>query len=188
MSRKPTPQPLSFTTSFNGLTNVLWNETVISSAYLGNPPPGLIRKEYKAIWDTGATGTAITKQVAQECQLLPTGMTQVRGVQSTKIVNTYLVNILLRNSVEVAHVRVTECDSLGGDADVLIGMDIITRGDFAVTNKDGKTTFSFRVPSAEKIDFVANPPGSYSQTPAEKGKKGSTRRKKKNRGSSGKKW
>ncbi len=37
---------------------------------------------------------------------------------------------------------------------MLIGMDIISRGDFAVTNKDGKTTFSFRLPSVAKIDFV----------------------------------
>ena len=38
--------------------------------------------------------------------------------------------------------------------DVVIGMDIITRGDFAVTNLDGKTTFSFRIPSLADIDFV----------------------------------
>jgi hypothetical protein len=39
------------------------------------------------------------------------------------------------------------------DADVLIGMDIIGEGDFAVTHQDGKTTFSFRVPSLKTIDF-----------------------------------
>ena len=33
-------------------------------------------------------------------------------------------------------------------------MDIITRGDFAVTNRGGKTTFSFRIPSQADIDFV----------------------------------
>jgi preprotein translocase subunit SecA len=37
---------------------------------------------------------------------------------------------------------------------MLIGMDIIARGDFAVTNYDGKTVFSFRMPSVEQIDFV----------------------------------
>ncbi len=39
-------------------------------------------------------------------------------------------------------------------ADVLIGMDIIGAGDFAVTNLNGKTTFSYRYPSMERIDFV----------------------------------
>ena len=33
-------------------------------------------------------------------------------------------------------------------------MDIIGTGDFAVTNLDGKTVFTFRIPSAERIDFV----------------------------------
>ena len=41
------------------------------------------------------------------------------------------------------------------DADVLVGMDIINQGDFAVTNPDGRTKFSFRVPSIADIDFVA---------------------------------
>ena len=38
--------------------------------------------------------------------------------------------------------------------DVLIGMDIITLGDFSITNVGGKTIFSFRVPSTETIDYV----------------------------------
>ncbi len=38
--------------------------------------------------------------------------------------------------------------------DVLIGMDVIGLGDFSITNKDGKTTFSFREPSMEEIDYT----------------------------------
>jgi uncharacterized protein YecA (UPF0149 family) len=37
-------------------------------------------------------------------------------------------------------------------------MDIIGMGDFAVTNKDRKTTFSYRWPSGERIDFVKHAP------------------------------
>ena len=33
-------------------------------------------------------------------------------------------------------------------------MDIITQGDFAVTNHGGRTTFSFRCPSLQQIDFT----------------------------------
>ena len=39
--------------------------------------------------------------------------------------------------------------------DVLIGMDIINRGDFAVSNRNGATSFSFRIPSVEDFDFAA---------------------------------
>ena len=38
--------------------------------------------------------------------------------------------------------------------DVLIGMDIITLGDFAVTNRDGITVMSFRTPAQGRIDYV----------------------------------
>ena len=41
-----------------------------------------------------------------------------------------------------------------GNFDVLIGMDIIGSGDFAITNHKGKTVFSFRIPSIGRIDFV----------------------------------
>ena len=40
------------------------------------------------------------------------------------------------------------------NCDVLIGMDVITSGDFAVSNHNGKTVFSFRVPSVETTDYV----------------------------------
>lgn len=43
--------------------------------------------------------------------------------------------------------------NLEADTGVLIGMDLITLGDFAVTNKNGQTCFSFRYPSSEWIDF-----------------------------------
>ena len=33
-------------------------------------------------------------------------------------------------------------------------MDIISLGDFVVTNTNTKTTFSFRIPSVQEIDFI----------------------------------
>jgi len=79
-------------------------------------------------------------------------MTQVIGVHGTQMVETYLVSLWLPNQVTVTEVRVTK--GILSDADVLIGMDIINRGDFAVSNFDGVTKFSFRVPSRAHIDFV----------------------------------
>jgi len=60
---------------------------------------------------------------------------------------------MLPNHVGFRGVAVTK-GRVFGVADVLIGMDIINRGDFAVTNKNGKTVFSYRFPSTEQIDFV----------------------------------
>ena len=39
------------------------------------------------------------------------------------------------------------------DNDIIIGMDTITRGDLAITNKNGETWCSFRIPSQEHIEF-----------------------------------
>ena len=75
----------------------------------------------------------------------------------TKNVPRYSVNIKLPNSVGFVGVPVSLGDFSNPKlaADVLIGMDIIGRGDFAVTNFGGKTKFTFRMPSQTHIDFVA---------------------------------
>jgi hypothetical protein len=67
-------------------------------------------------------------------------------------VNTYLVNLFLPNNVVVAAVPVSEGGIAGGD--VLIGMDIIVMGDFAITNCEGRSFWTFRMPAVEEIDFV----------------------------------
>ena len=65
----------------------------------------------------------------------------------------YLVNIELPN-FGFLHISVT-LGKLPKGSDVLIGMDIITQGDLAITNHNGFTVFTFRCPSDGKIDFVA---------------------------------
>jgi hypothetical protein len=37
---------------------------------------------------------------------------------------------------------------------MLIGMDIVSMGDYSITNFEGKTVMSFRVPSLHKICYV----------------------------------
>ncbi|MBT2299304.1 retropepsin-like domain-containing protein [Variovorax paradoxus] len=112
-------------------------------------------KGFKAIWDTGATGCVITQSVVDAVGLKPTGMKQVHGVAGIHTCETYLVNIRLPNKVQFASVEVTKGILPGGEGgDILLGMDVITTGDFAVTNMGGQTVFSFRVPSQTHIDFV----------------------------------
>ena len=144
---------LAFTVSYKGLTNVLGSWAEISEAF--NPvsssqPPS--RHKYNAIWDTGATGTAITQKVADDCALKPIGMAIVQTAKGQMHTLVFLANIYLPQNVCIYNLRVTLTDIR--DADVLIGMDIISLGDFAVTNTNGKTTFSFRVPSVQEIDFI----------------------------------
>lgn len=110
-------------------------------------------KRYTGIWDTGATNSVISQKVVDECDLKPTGMAIVQSATETKTCETFLVSIFLPNKVIMPAVRVTKGSPAG--CDVLIGMDVINNGDFAVSNLEGKTIFSYRYPSKEKIDFVA---------------------------------
>jgi hypothetical protein len=66
--------------------------------------------------------------------------------------NVYSVNLYLPNGIKVPDVNVAEGIPFG--CDMLIGMDIIGLGDFAVSNYSGRTLFSFRMPSLTEIDFV----------------------------------
>jgi hypothetical protein len=80
-------------------------------------------------------------------------MCLVRGVMGVGPSPVYLVDILLPSNVVVNNVRVAEFQN-NGNFDILIGMVIITLGDFAISNKDKKTIVSFRIPSSDNpIDF-----------------------------------
>jgi len=159
----------SCTVAYPNLVNVLISDSHIGPAF--NPatiPPELFNpekigaKKFIAIWDTGASGTIITKKVVNDCGLKPIGMTVLQTANESRQSLVYLVSIALPSKVVIPELRVSEA-SISGGADILIGMDIIGRGDFAITNKDGKTTFSFRIPSLECIDFVKQ--GTLKQQP-----------------------
>jgi len=111
----------------------------------------------KGIWDTGATNSVVTKSTAQQLGLIPVSQAKVRGVHGIRSVNVYDVIITLHNKNIKLRTRVTECDELSADKSVgmLIGMNVINMGDFVITNYQGHTAMSFRVPSLQKIDFVA---------------------------------
>jgi hypothetical protein len=159
---KPTQYPVfGFTTKASQRVRELRNQIEVSEAFdprASNDPASMpVRKQYEAVWDTGATGTVITSKVVTELGLQPSGKVTVQGVgqagtPSQHLCNTYLVNLYLPNKTIVSGVRVSE-NSLAG-CDVLIGMDVICNGDFAVTNEGGKTTWTFRMPACEEIDFV----------------------------------
>lgn len=111
--------------------------------------------EVKALWDTGASVTAISMDVVTQLGLVVQGKMKISTPASSKLVNTYLVDIGLPNNVIVSNVKV--CDSDIGEQGIglLIGMNIISLGDFAVSNYEGKTNFSFRIPSQRAVDYRA---------------------------------
>ena len=115
--------------------------------------------QFEGLWDTGASGTVISKNVVDKLGLKPISKAKVHHANGESIVNVYAINLFLPNQVAFNFVKVTE--GILNDLDLLIGMDIITMGDFSITNVGGNTIFSFRVPSVKEVDFVTE-----RQTPA----------------------
>jgi hypothetical protein len=108
----------------------------------------------RALWDTGASGSSICKALAKHLDLKPIDMCTVRGVSGIAQSNVFLLDFLLPSNVSIRDVRVSEFID-NGIFDIIIGMDIITLGDFAISNKDRKTTVSFRIPPSDNpINFI----------------------------------
>lgn len=111
----------------------------------------------RGLFDTGASATVITQKVVDELQLKPTGITTVNTASETGVLTeTYLVDIYLKQDLCIRAVNVTLGKIVDG-IDCLIGMDIITLGDFSITNINGNTCLSFRIPSLHQVDYVKNP-------------------------------
>ena len=109
-----------------------------------------------SIWDTGANKTAIHEAVARQIGLIPIDKQWTHTVAGKRLSNVFAIDLLLPNGVEFDNLIITDGilrDERGFGIDILLGMDVITRGDFAITNKDGKTVMSFRVPSLDSINF-----------------------------------
>lgn len=117
--------------------------------------PKVPTKTQKALWDTGSTGSAISEDLAKTLGLIPVTKRNVIGVNTVEVRDVYQVDIYLPDNVRIANASVTSYPPNRLPFNVLIGMDIITRGDFAVTHADELTAFSFRIPSKETIDYVA---------------------------------
>ena len=160
------------------LKNVILSEITVTNPFTGDVSCSV------GLWDTGATGSVITESLARKLDLKPTSKGVVRGVHGAKEVNMYYVKITLNNENVSLALQVSECSELSPDSSVgmLIGMDIINRGDFAITNYQGETVMTYRTPSVQKIDFVEGmkvgkplvkdkPPGRNDPCPCGSGKK-----------------
>jgi hypothetical protein len=153
-----TIQSKAFSTRFTGKVNVLYTPVDVSDVC----PHGIILDVAKhpkkfngqAIWDTGATNSVITEDVVKALSLQPTGRSINHGVHGPQQCNVYHISLWLPNKVLFQALKVTEVKNLIGNFKVLIGMDVIGMGDFAVTSQQGATVMSYQVPQQRVIDFV----------------------------------
>ena len=106
-----------------------------------------------ALWDTGATMSAITPEIQNKLKVKPVDKKTIAGIHSTQEVDVVLITIELPNRVIKKTIKVAVCN-MASNSGMLIGMDIISLGDFALSNGNEQTLFSFAVPPfKDKIDF-----------------------------------
>ena len=146
-------EPISFTMSVDRKVGVLNTPINIYTTDKFNKDFKPIKKHYMALWDTGSTMTVISSELADKLKLEPVGEMLAESAGGKYKAKKYVVSISLPNRLNIENVVISS-GKLGPGIDILIGMDIITLGDFAITNYNNKTVFSFRFPSSEVIDFV----------------------------------
>lgn len=138
--------------AFVAKTSPITNRIVLSS--LISPHKVTHGIKVNALWDTGATSSCIGKSLMQQLNMNPIAFTDVSHAGGrTNRVPVYLLDVILPNNVRITGVHACQFDD-APDANFIIGMDIITLGDFAITNLNNETTISFRIPSTQTIDFT----------------------------------
>jgi hypothetical protein len=115
----------------------------------------------KAVWDTGAQQSVITPYIAKKLNLSPIGQIVVDGVTGKGSSDIVILTLEIPEHSIHKNMEVAVCPfntDPDSDTQMLIGMDIISQGDFVLSNGDGYTLFSFAVPaSVAKIDLSELP-------------------------------
>ena len=136
-----------FTEKYTKIENRLLNKVVLCA--------NKIADQALAQWDTGATNTCISEEIAKKYNLKPISYAQSKTPSGKLTSPIYFIDIVLNNEVVFTNWAVMGSKIGEQGIDVLIGMDIISKGDFAISNYNGKTQFSFRIPSQNDVDYKA---------------------------------
>jgi predicted aspartyl protease len=147
--------PYCFTKTFDIITKVIITDCGISLPFDPKFQPNFRppkKVSFSALWDTGATNSVISQNVVDALNLKSTGKVKSFHASGQSFVNTFNVNAYLPNHIVFNNLTVS-IGILNG-FDILIGMDMISKGDFSITNFNNKTCFSFRIPSLFHTDFV----------------------------------
>jgi len=141
----------TITIKWTGITNAIDSDVYLKDSLKNDE---FMLKRYKARWDTGATKSAIGNHIVGELGLKTVSTIKAYGVDGEFKTGCYYVDIIFPNQLRAVNILVTGGNFKDQPFDMLIGMDIISMGDFAITNYNNETVFSFRCPSMSQIDFV----------------------------------
>jgi hypothetical protein len=97
----------------------------------------------RALWDTGAQMCAISAGLARDMNLRVQGYVRLGGFGSDEDETPfYRIDITLIDGQHFSNVAAAEYADKDSH-DIIIGLNLITLGDFALTREEGGTRFSF---------------------------------------------
>ena len=99
----------------------------------------------KAIFDTGATSSMISSDIARALHLQSIDTALVTGVHGTERVPIYTVDVRFKGGFILSSLKVSEAGA-GAGFDILLGMDVIARGSMLLSSHDKRTLFAFFYP------------------------------------------
>lgn len=97
----------------------------------------------RAVWDTGATTTILCRRLIDELKPEPFRKGGMAGIGGNVEVETYLVHVAPPTGDVITYIEAMAHDF--EDYDAIIGMDVITYGDFHVDSIGGKTMVTFQL-------------------------------------------
>jgi len=107
-----------------------------------------------ALWDTGAMVSVISPEIVSKLNLDIVDTIQIAGINGESLAEVAIISIHFPNGAVIEDVRVAICNISPGN-EMIIGMDVITQMDIAITNGGGQTQFSFAIPPfVNRIDFT----------------------------------
>ncbi len=125
-------------TSFDGVTDRIITPVNVYDVYREKAALGV-----KALWDTGSRTSCISERLARELKLSEIGRMTVISPTGTLDKPIHRVELEFSEHLVYKDIAVTEYPLERHDCDVLIGMDIITKGRFLVETIDGNTHMEF---------------------------------------------
>ena len=131
----------AFTTSYPNIVRSIVTEIGIVTGVSGSSTQVV---KCKALWDTGAVYSVVSADFARKLGLTSFDSGRAYTAQGSYDTSVYLLDIFLPNGMIVKDLRVS--DGTFQDFDFLLGMDVISLGDFTITNKEA-TKFTFRIPA-----------------------------------------
>jgi hypothetical protein len=104
--------------------------------------------------DTGCTMSAVAVRLARTLELGTYGSYLSHGANDIAMVKLHTVDLIMPGSISFSGLPVTEF-TVKHQFEVLIGMDILSQGDFAITTDNSGTVASYRLPHGKPcIDWT----------------------------------